>query len=50
MKPTADARPLMAKIARIADDLRAELLNEIPVDDLAVAARVLKDIGDKLER
>src|SRR6202163_1950903 len=48
MKPTDDARPLMAKIARIADDLRAELLNGIPVNDLAVATRVLKQTGDKL--
>ncbi len=48
--PTEAARPLLAKISRIADELRAELLKGIPADELAVAQRVLKAIGDKLER
>jgi MarR family transcriptional regulator for hemolysin len=50
IRATAKARPIMGKIAQIADELRAELLAGISPDQLAVAAAVLKDIGDKLER
>jgi MarR family transcriptional regulator for hemolysin len=50
IKPTAKARPIMGQIARIADELRAELLKDISPDELAIASAVLKNIGDKLER
>jgi hypothetical protein len=40
----------MGQIARIADELRAELLKDISPDELAIASAVLKNIGDKLER
>ena len=50
IKPTEKARPLMAKIARITDEVRAELLQDIPPDQLAVATSVLRSIGDRLER
>ncbi len=50
IKATEAAQPLMVKIARIADELRIELLRDVPAADLAVATRVLTLIGDKLER
>jgi MarR family transcriptional regulator for hemolysin len=50
IKATKAARPLMAKIERIAGDLRTELLRDIPEEHLAIATGVLRDIGDKLER
>lgn len=50
IKPTEAARPLMAKIERIAGDLRAELLKDIPAEHLAIATSVLQGIGDRLER
>lgn len=50
IRPTSKARPIMREIAQIARALRTELLKDIPPDELAVAAAVLKSIGDKLER
>lgn len=46
---TDKAQPILQEITRIAGQLRAELLADIPPDDLAVAGRVLRAIGDRLE-
>jgi MarR family transcriptional regulator for hemolysin len=50
IRATVVAKPVMARIAQIADSLRSELLADIPAEDLATATRVLKAIGDRLER
>lgn len=46
---TDRARPVLQEITRIADELRNELLSDVPASDLDTAGQVLKAIGDKLE-
>ncbi|OQM74605.1 MarR family winged helix-turn-helix transcriptional regulator [Manganibacter manganicus] len=43
------ARPVIEKIARISAELRAELLADIPGEDLRGALAVLREIGERLE-
>ena len=47
---TASAYPLIEEITRISDALREELMESVPPQDLATAHRVLRLIGDRLER
>lgn len=47
---TEAAKPLIVEIERIAGDLRRELLGRFGRDELQSAARILRDIGDRLER
>lgn len=47
---TAAARPIIGQIARIAEALRHELLAGFSRDELAIAADVLRRIGENLER
>ncbi len=47
---TASAYPLIEEITRISDALREELMESVPPEDLATAHRVLRLIGDRLER
>ena len=47
---TAAARPIIDQIACIADALRHELLAGFDYDELAIAADVLRRIGENLER
>lgn len=47
---TASAYPLIEEITRISDALREELMQGVPPEDLATAHRVLRLIGDRLER
>ena len=47
---TASAYPLIEEITRISDALREELMESVPPEDLAKAHRVLRLIGDRLER
>lgn len=47
---TASAYPLIEEITRISDGLREELMEGVPPEDLATAHRVLRLIGDRLER
>jgi MarR family transcriptional regulator, transcriptional regulator for hemolysin len=47
---TAAALPIIGQIARIADALRHELLAGFNHDELAIAADVLRRIGENLER
>ncbi|HLT02513.1 MAG TPA: MarR family transcriptional regulator [Geminicoccaceae bacterium] len=47
---TEAAQPLLAEINRIAADLRREILAGVPVEDLETCQRVLRHIGDRLER
>src|SRR5690606_9590629 len=47
---TEAAQPLLAQINRIAADLRREILAGVPVEDLETCQRVLRHIGDRLER
>ena len=44
------AKPLIEKITRISDAFRDELVEGIAPDDLTTAHRVLRLIGDRLER
>jgi len=44
------AMPLIDRIAAMADQLSHELTDGIPAEDLAAAARVLHEIGNRLER
>lgn len=44
------ATPLIERIAAIADELTREVTEGIPPEDLATAERVLRQIGDRLER
>lgn len=44
------AMPLIDRIATISDELTQELTEGIPPEDLATAERVLRQIGDRLER
>lgn len=46
----ACAYPLIEEITRISDGLREELMEGVPPEDLATAHRVLRLIGDRLER
>ena len=47
---TASAYPLIEEITRISDALREELMESVPPEVLATAHRVLRLIGDRLER
>jgi len=47
---TDAARPVLDEITRISTELRRELLADIPSGDLDMAWRVLRAIGDQLER
>ena len=44
------AKSLIEEITRISDAFREELMEGIPADDLRTAHRVLRLIGDRLER
>jgi MarR family transcriptional regulator for hemolysin len=50
LRATEKAKPLLSEITRIADGLRRELLADIDDDELRTAVKVLKSIGEKLER
>lgn len=47
---TAAARPLLAEITAIAAALRRQVLAEVDGDELRAAWKVLRDIGDRLEK
>lgn len=47
---TEAAEPLLLEINRIAAELRRELLSDVRPDDLETCLRVLRSIGDRLER
>jgi MarR family transcriptional regulator for hemolysin len=47
---TDAADPVLDEITRISNELRQELLASISRDDLKVAWRLLKDLGDRLEK
>ncbi|TKT74399.1 MarR family transcriptional regulator [Aquamicrobium sp. LC103] len=46
---TPQAEPVIAEITRIADELRLEILADIPIGELDQAWRTLKTVGDRLE-
>src|SRR5690606_6934649 len=50
VRPWPSATPLIERIAAMADQLSYELTDGIPAEDLAAAARVLREIGNRLER
>ena len=47
---TAAAEPVLQQITEVSTELRQELLADIPPESIDVAWRVLKAIGDRLER
>ncbi|HTG42889.1 MAG TPA: MarR family transcriptional regulator [Verrucomicrobiae bacterium] len=47
---TKSAEPVLKEITRISDELRSEVLDGIPLDDIATALRVLQAIAERLER
>ena len=47
---TDSAMPIIDDITRISDAFTKELVGDIPSEDLATAQRVLRLIGDRLER
>lgn len=47
---SAGAMPLIERITAIADELTQEVTEGIPPEDLATAERVLRQIGDRLEK
>jgi MarR family transcriptional regulator for hemolysin len=46
---TDAAGPILTEITRICDDLRQELLADLPAKDIAVARKVMRAIADRLE-
>ena len=47
---TEAAQPLLREINRIAAEVRCEVLADVHPDDLEACLRVLRSIGDRLER
>lgn len=47
---TAAASPVLQKITEVSNELRQELLADIPMKDIDMAWKVLKAIADRLER
>lgn len=47
---TAAAEPVLRQLTRASDELRRELLADIPARSIDTALQVLKTIGDRLER
>ena len=47
---TTAAGPVLGEITRISRELRAELLADVPGEELGKALQVLKVIGDRLEK
>lgn len=47
---TSAAGPVLRQLTELADELRRELLADIPVENIDTALHVLKAIGDRLEK